>query len=281
MNTQRLESLVKKLTPSIKTNKPNSIYGELVNGPIFDSLSKVIDAKSFVILSFLIYFKKNNKYTDGMSVVINEDLFTFSLISVDQTYVDWTCNECWGEGYIECSYCGGSGEESCDNCAGTGDEPCQDCDGYGEDEDGGICQSCSGNGDIDCDDCAGGGRNNCTQCYGNGSEDCSYCDGLGNGENEDEYKVSQYYYASIDGKLFNLLKDVDVDQLIGDDEIFQMINDLRLTILINTDSYITEYFVNNGIDLSTDDTVFNGINEKPNLYYLSQRVSDRHLEQKY
>jgi len=259
MNTQRLESLVKKLTPNIKSDRPNTIYGELVRGPLFSSLTKVIDAKSFVILSFLIFFKKNNKYTEGISVVINEDLFTFSLISVDQTYVDKSCDECWGEGYSECSYCDGSGEESCDDCGGSG-----------EDEDGVTCQSCDGK-----------GSNDCTQCYGNGSEDCSYCDGQGKWEDEDEYEVSQYYYASIDGKLFNLLKDVDVDQLIGDYEIFQMINDLRLTILINRNSYITEYFVNNGIDLSTNDTVFNGINEKPNLYYLSQRVTDRDLEQKY
>ena len=268
MNTQRLESLVKKLTPSIKTNKPNTIYSELINGPLFSSLTKVIDAKSFVILSFLIYFKKNNKYTEGMSVVINEDLFTFSLISVDQTYVGESCDECWGEGYSECSYCGGSGEESCDDCGGSG-----------EDEDGGTCQSCGGNGYFECQGCDGKGNNNCTQCYGNGSEDCSYCDGQGKWENEDKYEVTQYYYASIDGKLFNLLKDIDEDKII-DDEVFQMINDLRLTILINSQPYETEYFVNYGINLSTDDTVFNGVNEKPNLFYLSQKVSDRDLDTK-
>ena len=58
MKSERLDSLVRKLTPSIRETKLNLIYKELVNGPLFDSLSKVFDAKSFVVLSYLIFLIK-------------------------------------------------------------------------------------------------------------------------------------------------------------------------------------------------------------------------------
>ena len=42
MKSERLDSLVRKLTPSIRETKLNLIYKELVNGPLFDSLSNNI-----------------------------------------------------------------------------------------------------------------------------------------------------------------------------------------------------------------------------------------------
>lgn len=267
MNNKKLESLVNKLTNNIKNTKPNTIYHELIGGQLFTPLSKVIDAKSFVILSFLIYFKKHNKYTEGMSTVIDNDLYTFSLIAIDQMYTEWECDECYGDGYTQCYHCDGSGEETCLNCDGSGKEECVECNGDGENEDGGTCQPCDGDGYLECDECAGRGYSRCQECDGSGSEDCSYCDGQGRGENEDRYEVTQVLYASINRKLFNLLNDLEEDEVISE-EVDSILHDLKLTIPLNTKSYETEYFVNYGFDdLETDDVVMNHLIENPNLVY--------------
>lgn len=280
MTNKRLESLVNKLTPSIRNTKPNTIYGELVTGPMFESLSKVLDAKSFVILSFLIHFKKNNKYTEGMSAVINDDLFTFSLIEIDQTFTEWECDECYGDGYVSCSDCRGNGEEECRTCDGSGDEECSACDGEGEDEDGGTCQTCDGNGGVDCDECGGRGWSRCGECGGDGSVNCEYCDGEGRGENEDRYEVTQRLYASIDSRLFNLLKDLDDDDVINE-EVEDKLHDLKLTIQLNIKTYETEYFTDNGVEVYSEDVVYNdGLNVNPNLYYWNYRVDDREFTTK-
>ena len=275
MNNERLESLVKKLTPSIKNTTVNLIYKELVNGPLFESLSRVIDAKSFVILSFLIFFKKKGKYTEGMSVVINNDLFTFSFIEVETNFTEGECEECWGDGYTRCDSCNGNGNETCYDCDGSGVETCYDCDGSGEDEEGKTCQVCGGDNNMECNECGGDGLIRCNDCDGEGTLDCSYCDGQGRWENEDEYEVRQYMYASIDERVLRHLHTLEVEETIEDD-IDEITNNLKLTILIKQLSYNTENLTH--LSLDSEDVVFIGSKETPNLIYSDNKeVYDRSI----
>lgn len=277
MNNERLESLVKKLTPSIKNTSVNLIYKELTSGPLFESLSKVIDAKSFVILSFLIFFKKKDKYTEGMSVVINNDLFTFSLVQIDQNFTEGECDECYGRGHVSCGECGGNGSEDCRECGGSGTEDCYNCDGSGEDEEGNSCGTCDGDGDIRCNECDADGYVSCNECSGDGSVDCEYCNGEGRWENEDEYEVTQFMYASIDERVLRYLHTFDQSEVI-DDDIDEVTNNLKLTILIRQLYYNTENLTYLGLD--SDDVFFSELQETPNLVYSTtdKSVSDSNLD---
>lgn len=58
---------------------------------------------------------------------------------MDETYEDWTCEECDGLKLVECWGCDGTGKyidehdspyagEQCDECEGSGMVPCFGCD---------------------------------------------------------------------------------------------------------------------------------------------------------
>lgn len=274
MKSERLDSLVRKLTPSIRETKLNLIYKELVNGPLFDSLSKVLDAKSFVVLSYLIFFNKKNKYVKDMSTVIEDDLFTFSFIEVDENVTEHECSECYGEGHFTCHNCDGDGTEDCIECGGNGTEDCDTCDGTGEDESGDTCQTCSGNAEFDCDECSGRGKITCDECDGAGHSTCDYCDGDGHTRNEDEYQVTQYTYASIDEKIFPKLKELDEQETIGDD-LTNFIEELGRCLMISADSYSTEDLTN--LMLDDGDVIFVAVNDEPHLVYLTNGITDNEI----
>ena len=275
MSSNKLDSLVKKLSVNIKQTSPNGIYKDLLTGVMYQPLSKIIDAESFIILSYLIYYNKIGKYVDGMFVVIKEDLFTFSLAQVDENKVVSDCTECWGEGHTECRTCDGSGSEDCVECGGSGDVSCDTCDGYGELEDGETCQTCSGDGNITCNECDGDGSEICSDCDGDRHVDCDYCDGQGEIVNEDEYMVTEYVYASINDEILSKLSNLDSEDMF-EDSVEDFTNNLKLTILIHKNSFSTENITH--LNLDDDDIIFVGLNTDPKFVFLSNGITDSYLE---
>lgn len=135
-----------------------------------------------------------------------------------------TCDQCYGDNYVECDECRGSGTVECATCQGEGEVMCKDCDGSGADLEDEKCETCDGHGAVRCDWCDGDGKERCGMCSGQGSVSCENCDG---GEVETDRDIySDYFVVSWNPKFNNLMKDlVELEKPWGDsDEFFEEFN---------------------------------------------------------
>lgn len=185
MTKEKLLSVVKRVfRPSFDNLAPQACYLKFVSEFPFTELAKAMNADDRVMFSFLLPHGNKPEVMSELYDVIKSSIFGFTVMEIDEE-----------EPSEDCSDCNGDGREYCYNCGGSGEADCYNCDGEGEDEEGNSCDNCEGRGKVDCD-----------ECNGSGNESCSTCDGDGYVVEYGTYAITQYFTASYDRELFQILE---------------------------------------------------------------------------
>ncbi len=185
-----IQKIIPKLSKSIKYDRLNLIYLDLINHPILEPMIKSISPIDTLKLVFGVYeYKKGNHDIQSVLNGLDIELYAFSLVHFTNENPEIKCEECDGTGRVDCSSCDGTGEVECDNCYGTGTV---------EDDEGD---------DVDCDECDNG-YTSCEYCS-NGSESCYECEGEGVVESNQHTEYSMEVFVSYDRELFDKLQIVN------------------------------------------------------------------------
>ena len=194
---EKLLNLTKAIAPKLtRAYTSQDIYAEFNKDRFLKQIRSRLSPTEIIYLVFLIMGYKRGMELLPVYEDIKNNLFSFSVIYVDEDRPQTSCDDCGGSGTIDCSECDGSGKETC-----------SDCDGDGE-IDGESCGNCDGDGRVDCN-----------SCDGDGNYTCNTCDG--EGETDDDYRryVRQYEYFSIDENLFKTLEIMyEFDELKDEDD---------------------------------------------------------------
>ena len=181
---EKLLNLTRAIAPKIKNSyNTQDIYSILNKDTFLKQIRNRLSPTEIIYLTFLIMGYKRGMELLPIYEDIKNNLFSFSVIYVDEDRPTISCYNCGGDGTIECHECDGSGRQNCAYCNGDGQingENCEDCDGDGR---------------VNCDVCDGDGSSTCDECHGDG-------------DIEDNYRryISQYEYFSIDENLFRTLE---------------------------------------------------------------------------
>lgn len=214
--------------------------------------------------------------------LMKKNLFTFSLIRVEELGPEVECGACDGSGEITCDSCY-EGSVDCPHCD-DGDIDCRRCDGTGEDSDGEDCTHCDGSGYEQCEYCDGDGRMDCDECGGTGNAGCDTCETSGYVTREDRMNISQLEYISYDVKLKNLLE-IKNEFDVMNDEIMEYISNSKSTSILSDVGGINDEsrIVLDGANFEENTTYFGELN----LHHIYIRrfskgvVIDGNLEQYY
>jgi len=191
-----------------------SFTTKLVKDKKFAGIFEKFKGSSLFVISFLVQAKKNNQDLDKIFDELENSLFVYNTITVEDTEPTIECDACDGDGTFECPECNGSGREECWECGGSGEKECGDCEGTGEDSDGEECTRCYGSGMETCNECLGDGETRCERCSGKGDKECYKCEGEGEVTTKDQFKVIQRQYISYDGEYLNYLENLKKEEEI-------------------------------------------------------------------
>lgn len=185
-----IQKIIPKLSKSIKYDRLNLIYLDLIHHPMLEPMVKSISPIDTLKLVFGIYeYKKGNQDIQSVLNGLDVELYAFSSVHFTNQIPEIKCEECDGTGRVDCSSCDGTGEEECDYCYGAGTV---------EDDEGD---------DVDCDQCDNG-YTSCEYCS-NGSESCDECEGEGKVESNQHTEYSMEVFVSYDRELFDKLQIVN------------------------------------------------------------------------
>jgi len=162
--------------------------------------------------------------------LMKKNLFTFSLIRVEELSPEVDCGVCDRSGEIRCDYCY-NGSVDCAHCDG-GDIDCRRCDGSGEGPDEEDCTHCDGSGYEQCEYCDGDGKIDCDECGGTGDIGCDECEASGYVNREDRMQISQLEYISYDVKLKDILERKNEFDVMSD-EIMEYISNSKSTSILS------------------------------------------------
>jgi hypothetical protein len=195
---------------------PEGVLQIIKTTQILRFLLDLLSPRDLVILCFLTTLMKKEKYNEGMEEVMNQFLFSFSVVHFDEQTEEVDCSYCDGDGTVSCDTCYGEGYNDCSECDGNGSETCSTCDGDGENEEGEDCGDCEGNGSVSCTYCDGDGRTECNECGGDGNYDCYECDGIGHKDYESHTPFRVTTYLSWNPKFREKLRELsDSEKNIG------------------------------------------------------------------
>jgi len=247
---QKLLNLARRIAPTIKSStSATGVYYYIKNDKFLKPIEKALNAKEIVYLSFLIQGYKEGRDLQDVLERCEQDLFSFSIIEVDSSHPEESCDNCSGDGTIACHECDGEKRVECD-----------ECDGSGEDIEGDTCDRCDGDGYVDCPVCDGDGHETCDDCYGGGTQ-----------ESWSEYSIEQKNYVSINKSLLNYL---------------EMLNELEPIDESKYGSYVIMIYSTSG-NISDDDfsdimgeTVFAEVNTSIELEkgYFAGNINDPELK---
>ena len=268
---EKILFLTKKLVDKNLNKTPNNLLHYLLTDKHYSNFKKILSPLDLVILCFLV-----PKYSSGTDMSqlyekIIQNIFSFSIFSIDDDYVEQSCDDCGGDGYITCDWCGGSGEVDCDECDGNGNKTCDECDGSGQDDDGDECMECNGNGEVTCDTCGGRGQSDCDRCE-DGTESCDYCDGDGNIHDEENYPITQHFYISYNKKLYEKLELFEDNTELP--SRFQVDSSTpKVILLISKSSTIPS----EDYSASKGDNIFVEMSKEPSLVYRTDYIDDNSI----
>jgi hypothetical protein len=214
-NISRLAKLSLKYVDSDNID-PEGVLHIIKTTQILNFLLDLLSPRDLVILCFLTTLMKKEKYKEGMEEVIDQFLFSFSVVHFYEQTEKVECSYCDGDGTVSCDTCYGEEYNDCSECDGNGSETCSTCDGDGENEEGEECGDCEGNGSVSCTYCDGDGKKECGNCSGDGSYDCYECDGIGHKDYESHTPFRVTTYLSWNPKFREKLRELsDSEKNIG------------------------------------------------------------------
>ena len=214
-NIVKLANLVLKNSDE-EFDTPQSVIQEIRSNSLLKFLMDMLTPKELVIISFLTILIKNGKYQEGTELLIDQFLFSYSIIQFEEQTEQVDCDYCDGDGTLSCDTCFGDGYIDCSQCGGSGSDTCSTCDGEGEDDEGNYCNDCQGGGQVDCGECDGDGKIECDSCGGDGDHNCYDCDGVGHKEFESHIPFRVTTYLSWNPKFREKLRQLsDSEKNIG------------------------------------------------------------------
>lgn len=251
MEKSRLISLSKKFSrTNPKLQDPKSVYSELVGTKEYEVFLSRLKGEDIALLCFLIPFAKITEDLGPIYDKIFVNLFTFSLIQIDEIEPEIYCPSCDSKGYIECAECDGDGEEGCYECGGNGEN-------YASDEDGGgACNTCKGSGNIKCSGCDGIGDNPCQTCDGNGyiNDEDSVSILISSYISYDESIYLTFETRESDGEYETPMSENMYDTIIKNNKTFLMSDDMK-----NVSDIFNIYKIN------VNDVYFGALNKELSL----------------
>jgi hypothetical protein len=195
---------------------PEGVLQVIKTNQILQFMLDLLSPRDLAILCFLTTLMKKGKYKEGMEHIMDQFLFSYSIVQFYENTEEVDCSFCDGDGTVSCDTCYGEGFNDCHECDASGSETCSTCDGDGEDGDGNPCEDCQGNGQVDCGECDGDGRIECSNCGGSGNFDCYECDGRGHTDYDPHTPFRVTTYLSWNPKFREKLRQLsDSEKNIG------------------------------------------------------------------
>ena len=233
MDLKKAYILASNLSKKIKDGEnPIEFMYRIEKNPNLKGFISNLNYENLMKVSFLSFAIKEKVNIKEFVKEYLTNLFVFSLVRISNTDAEVDCSVCDANGDLKCGECGGNGDTSCSNCDGDGNEECTNCDGTGELEDGEPCDECQGGGTLECNYCDGSGWESCEYCGGSGRESCNDCDGTGYVDAIDQSEAEQYYYVSLDTRLFDLLMRKEKNSVVNE-KLLEFIQNSKKTFLLS------------------------------------------------